>query len=111
LNRFSSFKTRNVGMSSTTPGTAMTAMIAANSPPRPRNRRRARAYPAIESNTSRPRVTNTATTTELASQRTKSCCSSSVNAVTTQCWGIGLSGCAAASDSVLNAVPMSSRNG
>jgi hypothetical protein len=98
-------------MSSTTPGTAITAMIAANSPPRPRNRSRARAYPAIESNSTRPRVTNTVTTTELASQRRKSSCSSSRNAVSTQCCGNGLSGCPAASASVLNAVPMSSRNG
>ena len=56
-------------------------------------------------------VTNTATRTELASQRAKSCCPSWTNAVTTQRPGNGLSGWATASVSVLNDVPMSSRNG
>ena len=44
-------------MSSTTPGTAITAMIAANSAPRPRKRSRASAYPASESKNTRPTVT------------------------------------------------------
>jgi hypothetical protein len=56
-------------MSSTMPGTAMTAMTAANSAPRPGKRSRASAYPARESKNTRPAVTNSATTTEFANQR------------------------------------------
>ena len=56
-------------MSRTTPGTAMTAMTAANSVPRPRKRSRASAYPARESKNTRPAVTKRETTTEFVNQR------------------------------------------
>ena len=62
--------TRNFGISSTTPGTAITAMSMAKTTVRPRNGIRASAYPARESKKTRPIVTATVTTIEFVPQST-----------------------------------------
>ena len=64
--------TRNFGMSSTTPGTAMTATSAANTVARPGKRSLASAYPASESKNTRPAVTKSVTVNELRNQSGKS---------------------------------------
>ena len=59
-------------MSSTTPGTAITATSAAKATLRPKNRSRDSAYPASESTKTRPTVTQTVTMSELRNQSGKS---------------------------------------
>ena len=95
-------RTRNFGISSTTGGTAIIARIPANSVRRPPKRSRASAYPASESKKMRPRVATTVMSTELPSHSGK-CVPLKIRtklAVVNGC-GIGDSGLAAASGSVL----------
>ncbi|WP_249713799.1 hypothetical protein [Rhizomonospora bruguierae] len=105
-------RTRNFGISSTTPGTASTAMTAENTPARPRNRSRASAYPAIESSSTRPAVTSTVTSSELPSQSGKLVLANRrVNECVSMGEGIGESGFAAASGSLLSALASWMTNG
>jgi hypothetical protein len=63
---------RNFGIRSTTPGTAITATIVVKAAARPRNRRRASAYPARLSRNTRRNVTLSVTITEFFTHRKKS---------------------------------------
>ncbi len=86
-------------------------MTALNTTDRPRNRSRARAYPASESKKTRPTVTDTATTTELVNHSAKSDWKSLSRAAVVNGSGSSVSGCATASGFVLNAVTSWTTNG
>src|SRR4051794_18020428 len=62
---------RNFGISSTTPGTAITPTIAAKAAPRPRKRSRARAYPPRLPGKPRTNGTQSVTITEFLIQAGK----------------------------------------
>ncbi len=104
--------TRNFGMSSTTVGTLMTATRHANTTVRPRNRRRASAYPASELKKTRPTVTTIVTITEFLNQVGKSLFRNScAYASVVNVCGTSESGFDAASGSVLKLVATWIRNG